>query len=533
MYEREGNTATTNSYFNSYSSLEPEHAIRMNGDGRTLSAPDIARQGGGRSHNSGSSTLSSAARRRMEDRMFTREPREVTLTKQQGGLGFNIVGGEDGEGIFVSFILAGSPADTCQWLRRGDQILTVNQTDIARASHDAAAKVLKGAGNPVTLTVQYRPDEYNRYEAKLHELQQSLTGTLVRTSPKRTLYVRALFDYDPHKDDGLPSRGLGFNYGDILHVTNASDDEWWQARKLLPNGEEAGLGIVPSKQRWERKRKMKNRKLVFGGQGRSSTSLDRSSGTLNRHGGKQKISFSRKFPFMKSRERLNKLDDEDSFENGSNHSREDGREGQILTYEPVEEIDLQFTRPVIILGPMKDRINDDLMREFPDRFGSCVPHTTRPQRENEVDKRDYHFVTSIEQMKADIQTHLFIEAGQYNENLYGTSVQSVKDVALQGKHCILDVSANAIKRLHVAQLYPIAVFLKSKSIESLLEMNKRMTEERGRKLFERAMKLEQEFGEYFTAVVSGDTPEELHEKVKDVIQEQSGDTIWIPSKEKL
>ena len=67
-----------------------------------------------------------------------------------------------------------------------------------------------------------------RYEARLHELQQNITGTLVRTSPKRTLYVRALFEYDPHKDDGLPSRGLGFNYGDILHVTNASDDEWWQ-----------------------------------------------------------------------------------------------------------------------------------------------------------------------------------------------------------------------------------------------------------------------------------------------------------------
>ena len=69
-----------------------------------------------------------------------------------------------------------------------------------------------------------------------------MTGTLVRTSPKRSLYVRALFDYDPVKDDGLPSRGLGFSYGDILHVTNASDEEWWQARKVLPNGEEAGLG---------------------------------------------------------------------------------------------------------------------------------------------------------------------------------------------------------------------------------------------------------------------------------------------------
>ena len=92
----------------------------------------------------------------------------------------------------------------------------------------------------------------------------------------------------------------------------------------------------------------------------------------------------------------------------------------------------------------------------------------------------------------------------------------------------------APNKLHLDYI-PIlaAVFLKPKSIESLLEMNKRMTEEQARKLFERAMKLEQEFGEYFTAVVSGATPEELHEKVKDVIQEQSGDTIWIPSKEKL
>ena len=97
------------------------------------------------------------------------------------------------------------------------------------------------------VSVQYRPEEYNRYEARLHEIQQSMTGTLVRTSPKRSLYVRALFDYDPARDDGLPSRGLGFNYGDILHVTNASDEEWWQARKVLPNGEEAGLGIIPSK----------------------------------------------------------------------------------------------------------------------------------------------------------------------------------------------------------------------------------------------------------------------------------------------
>lgn len=46
-----------------------------------------------------------------------------------------------------------------------------------------------------------------------------------------------------------------------------------------------------------------------------------------------------------------------------------------------------------------------------------------------MDGRDYHFVMSREQMEKDIQEHKFIEAGQYNDNLYGTSVQSVKYVA--------------------------------------------------------------------------------------------------------
>jgi len=55
--------------------------------------------------------------------------------------------------------------------------------------------------------------------------------------------------------------------------------------------------------------------------------------------------------------------------------------------------------------------------------------TTRPRKDNEVDGRDYHFVTSREQMERDMHTSLFIEAGQYNDNLYGTSVQSVREVA--------------------------------------------------------------------------------------------------------
>lgn len=102
----------------------------------------------------------------------------------------------------------------------------------------------------MNLIAQYRPEDYNRFEARIHELKQQAainagTGTLLRTSQKRSLYVRALFDYDPNRDDGLPSRGLPFRHGDVLHVTNASDDEWWQARRVVGDGEEEGKSIHP------------------------------------------------------------------------------------------------------------------------------------------------------------------------------------------------------------------------------------------------------------------------------------------------
>ncbi|XP_035119971.1 disks large homolog 2 isoform X26 [Cebus imitator] len=435
------------------------------------------------------------------------EPRKVVLHKGSTGLGFNIVGGEDGEGIFVSFILAGGPADLSGELQRGDQILSVNGIDLRGASHEQAAAALKGAGQTVTIIAQYQPEDYARFEAKIHDLREQMmnhsmssgSGSL-RTNQKRSLYVRAMFDYDKSKDSGLPSQGLSFKYGDILHVINASDDEWWQARRVMLEGDSEEMGVIPSKRRVERKERARLKTVKFN----AKPGVIDSKGDIPGLG-------------------------DDGY--GTKTLR--GQEDLILSYEPVTRQEINYTRPVIILGPMKDRINDDLISEFPDKFGSCVPHTTRPKRDYEVDGRDYHFVISREQMEKDIQEHKFIEAGQYNDNLYGTSVQSVRFVAERGKHCILDVSGNAIKRLQVAQLYPIAIFIKPRSLEPLMEMNKRLTEEQAKKTYDRAIKLEQEFGEYFTAIVQGDTLEDIYNQCKIVIEEQSGPFIWIPSKEKL
>ncbi|XP_048650364.1 disks large homolog 1 isoform X2 [Marmota marmota marmota] len=482
------------------------------------------------------------------DDEITREPRKVVLHRGSTGLGFNIVGGEDGEGIFISFILAGGPADLSGELRKGDRIISVNSVDLRAASHEQAAAALKNAGQAVTIVAQYRPEEYSRFEAKIHDLREQMMNSSIssgsgslRTSQKRSLYVRALFDYDKTKDSGLPSQGLNFKFGDILHVINASDDEWWQARQVTPDGESDEVGVIPSKRRVEKKERARLKTVKFN----SKTRGDKGSFNDKR----KKNLFSRKFPFYKNKDQSeqetsdadqhvtsNASDSESSYlilitdEYGCSKG---GQEEYVLSYEPVNQQEVNYTRPVIILGPMKDRINDDLISEFPDKFGSCVPHTTRPKRDYEVDGRDYHFVTSREQMEKDIQEHKFIEAGQYNNHLYGTSVQSVREVAEKGKHCILDVSGNAIKRLQIAQLYPISIFIKPKSMDNIMEMNKRLTEEQARKTFERAMKLEQEFTEHFTAIVQGDTLEDIYNQVKQIIEEQSGPYIWVPAKEKL
>ncbi|XP_041444922.1 disks large homolog 4 isoform X1 [Xenopus laevis] len=420
----------------------------------------------------------------MGEEEVPREPRRIVIHRGSTGLGFNIVGGEDGEGIFISFILAGGPADLSGALRKGDQIMSVNGVDLRSATHEQAALALKNAGQTVTIIAQYKPEEYSRFEAKIHDLREQLMNSSLGSGSaslhnangaKRGFYIRALFDYDKTRDCGFLSQALSFKFGDILQVIDATDEEWWQARRVLPEGEE--IGFIPSKNRVERRE--------------WSRLKDRSSG-------------------------------------GSQ-----SREETVLSYEVVVQMEVHYARPIIILGPGKDRVNDDLLSEFPDKFGSCVPHTTRPKRDYEVDGRDYHFVSSREKMEKDIQSHKFIEAGQYNGHLYGTSVQSVREVAEQGKHCILDVSANAVRRLQAAQLQAIAIFIRPKSLENILEINKRLTEEQARKTYERATKLEQDFTECFSAVVEGDSFEEVYHKVKGIIEDLSGPYIWVPSRERL
>lgn len=46
----------------------------------------------------------------------------------------------------------------------------------------------------------------------------------------------------------------------------------------------------------------------------------------------------------------------------------------------------------------------------------------------------------------------------------------------QGKHCILDVSGNAIKRLQMAGLHPIAILIRPHSVDNILYVTEMLTQ---------------------------------------------------------
>lgn len=354
---------------------------------------------------------------------------------------------------------------------------------------------------------------------------QTCDGGTLKTTHKRTLFVRALFDFDPIKDSSLPGKGLSFKHGDVLHVTNAGDEEWWQARMLVGDLIEQGVGIIPSKTRIEKRELAKTKNVKFLGRESDST------GTLT-NDKKKRYFFGKRFHFVRSRERSkseNMLDIEPA--KGSDSAL---TETQILSYEPVRRVEIKYCRPVVIMGMFKDHLGDALIADHPQMFETCVPHTTRARKEDEIDGRDYHFVASREQMERDLRSSLFVEAGEYNSHLYGTSTQAIKEVAERGKHCLLDVSGGAIKRLQLAGIYPISIFIKPRSIENIMEFNQRLTVEQARIAFDKFIAVEKEFAPCFTAILIGGSPEEIYIKVKEVIQVHSKTAdVWVSTNEKL
>ena len=105
---------------------------------------------------------------------------------------------------------------------------------------------------------------------------------------------------------------------------------------------------------------------------------------------------------------------------------------------------------------------DDLNLEF------SISAATREPRGQEVDGKDYYFM-SIEQFKKHIKAEDFIEWEEvYRDNFYGTLKSEVERIWAKGKNVIFDIDVAG--GLRIKSKFPqetLAVFVKPPSVDEL------------------------------------------------------------------
>ena len=107
-----------------------------------------------------------------------------------------------------------------------------------------------------------------------------------------------------------------------------------------------------------------------------------------------------------------------------------------------------------------------------------ISAASRPPREDEVDGKDYYFL-SLEDFKKKIKNDEFLEWEEvYRDNFYGTLKTEVDRIWASGKNVIFDI--DVVGGMDIKHLYPektLAVFVKPPSIEELkIRLKKRKTE---------------------------------------------------------
>lgn len=125
-------------------------------------------------------------------------------------------------------------------------------------------------------------------------------------------------------------------------------------------------------------------------------------------------------------------------------------------------------------GTGKTTLMDMLKKEF-DCVLPSISYTSRPPRPNEIDGRDYHFI-SKEEFEQKIQDGDFLEYVTLYGDYYGTSEKWVLAKQAEGKHVFLVIDTQGAQQLK-GKLPAIFIFVQPPSLEELrARLLKRSTE---------------------------------------------------------
>lgn len=138
--------------------------------------------------------------------------------------------------------------------------------------------------------------------------------------------------------------------------------------------------------------------------------------------------------------------------------------------------------------------------------GYSVSATTRAPRPDEVDGRDYHFLSRAE-FERRVKGGEFLEHAEYGGNLYGTLRAEVEGIFSAGRHAVLDIEVQGARQVRKSLPGSVHVFVLPPSGRELIRrLEARNTEDPaavGRRL-ERAAEELAAVPEYDYAIVNDD-----------------------------
>jgi len=129
-------------------------------------------------------------------------------------------------------------------------------------------------------------------------------------------------------------------------------------------------------------------------------------------------------------------------------------------------------------GAGKTTIVHHVLKKVSDQLEFSISACTRAKRPNEVDGKDYHFM-SVEDFKQKIKKNEFVEWEEvYTGQFYGTLKSEIDRIWNSGKHVIFDLDVQGglnLKHKFGRQSY--AIFVMPPSVEILeLRLKQRQTE---------------------------------------------------------
>ncbi|XP_066441716.1 protein PALS2 isoform X1 [Eleutherodactylus coqui] len=347
---------------------------------------------------------------------------------------------------------------------------------------------------------------------ELQELLKSISGSVTlkilpsykdAVSPQQ-VFVKCHFDYNPFNDNLIPCKeaGLKFSKGEILHIVNREDPNWWQASHVKEGG---SAGLIPS-QFLEEKRKAFVRR-DWDGTGPFC-------GTIS---SKKK----KKMMYLTTK-----------------NAEFDRHEIQI--YEEVARMP-PFQRKTLVLigaqGVGRRSLKNRLIVMNPTYFGTTVPFTSRKPREDEKDGHAYRFVSRSE-MEADVKAGRYLEHGEYEGNLYGTKIDSIHEVVMAGRTCILDVNPQALKVLRTSEFMPYVVFIAAPELDTLRAMHKAvvdagittklLTDTDLKKTVDESARVMRAYNHYFDLTIVNDNLDKAFEKLQAAVEKLRAESQWVP-----